>query len=458
MKPKIIMAFTIMMLFLTACVKKENTESRLPLTTQISLESADTLISELKEEHENTVQSKVVPSLVKVDENTFTFEDMEYVVMVVKAEILDSEDSPEMLFEHALLGGVWNTYDKGRECYLTVNTLYEVKQEQEYEDKEWDRRHIFCFTNDGETVLIKNYAHPFSIPREYILYEIYNNSKPAGSYIYHDILRMSEVNYTKGLKYVNVNDGYMKMNGGGMDFAMPDGSLKDGGVLNFYRTSQLSTEVSGNMEKHEISREIANATEMTTYVTESELYEVSRVTNPTDTMYYKEDSDRNGKECIGIYSVDSKELIYQSKAFEQGIEIEENLEKVMLLNDMVIVGITASDVNKGRLEYDDYYSRNTVLDYYEIDLKSGNWMYLFTDIQGDFSPDGKYFAAACVPSGYNNEYYPGGYHIVCLETGEYINIAGYVPTSEIDEYVYKTDIVCWVNKDKIDELLELTMK
>ena len=57
-----------------------------------------------------------------------------------------------------------------------------------------------------------------------------------------------------------------------------------------------------------------------------------------------------------------------------------------------------------------------------------------------------------------NEYYPGGYHIVCLETGEYINIVGYVPTSEIDEYVYKTDIVCWVNKDKIDELLELTMK
>lgn len=35
----------------------------------------------------------------------------------------DSEDSPEMLFEHALLGSVWNTYDKGRECYLAVNTL-----------------------------------------------------------------------------------------------------------------------------------------------------------------------------------------------------------------------------------------------------------------------------------------------------------------------------------------------
>lgn len=378
MKPKIKIAVTIMMVLLTACIKKENTESSLslPPETQISLESADTAILESTEQHENIVPYEMMPSLIKVDIETFPFDNMEYMVMVEKSGPLSPDSGSAMLLEHALLGGEWNTYEKGRECYLMVNTLYEEKQELEYENKEWGRRHIFCFSNDGETVLIKNYAHPFSIPGETILYEMYNNFKPIGSYIYHDILDMNEVNYTKGLKYVNMNDGYVKMNGGGMDFAMPDGSLRDGGILDFYRTSQLIAEEPDGMKRHEISRESSNTTEMITYVTGSEHYEISRATNATDTMYYKEDNDRNGKECIGIYSVDSNELIYKSNAIEQGIDIEENLEKVMLLNDKVVIGVAATDLNKSSFENDDYHSMKTLLDYYEIDLRSGKWIYL----------------------------------------------------------------------------------
>lgn len=433
------MMLILLMSCLTACLKAENTmpSSEVSVQTEILLESTDITTIESDKSIDITEQIGAVPSLIEVGMDEFPFADMEYISLVEKGGPHHPDDGATMFYEYALLGGDWDTYEKGRECYETINSLYEGKPTN-LENIEQNRRHISYFSSEGERVLIKDYAKQTSLG-DHIIYELYEGLTPVGSYIYIDIFSLSNVNYTKSLQFINLD----------YSSAGFSGIAGDGSVIDFYKTSQLSPryKIDDVIEHDEVK--IANLKSININVADPEIYEISRVTNPTDTIYYSEDSDEEGKQCIGIYTVDDNKLMYQSKAIEQGIEIEKELEIVSLLDEKVIVGVTASDTNRTKFQNDDHGYTNYLFDYYEIDINSGEWIYLFTDIPGGFSPDGKFFAG-----GFWTEE-SLGYQIMCLDSGEYINLTVYVKSKETSGYYNYNEAVCWVKKDKIDELLQL---
>lgn len=122
------------------------------------------------------------------------------------------------------------------------------------------------------------------------------------------------------------------------------------------------------------------------------VYIISKTTDLADTIYYKKDRDNEGRQCIGIYTIDHNELIYRSHAFEQGLNIKDSLEKVLLLNDNLIVSVRTSQDDEKLNRYN-IGDRTPNLDYYEIEMDSGDWIYLFSGTKGAFSPDGKFLAS-----------------------------------------------------------------
>ena len=48
-----------------------------------------------------------------------------------------------------------------------------------------------------------------------------------------------------------------------------------------------------------------------------------------------------------------------------------------------------------------------------------------------------------------------GYSIYCVEKGELTFIKSYDIDTEPANYLYNNDVFCWVNKYKVEELLEL---
>jgi len=333
MKRKLILV--LLALCLSACNKVEpsilGTESSVQIEALLS-ESSDEVTVESEEIFETAEQLGRVPSLTEVEADAFPFADMEYMTLIAKGEWRDIDDAAPGWFEYAVLGGDYDTYEKGRECYETINSLYEDGRPLNPKDRELIlgrelssgeinrlkamNRHIFCFSSDGERVLLKDYANRTSSPGYFILYEIYEEFTPVCSYLYDDILNRRYVNYTKGLQFVNLDlsrDGFT---------ANGAGSVDDGSVIEFYQTTQLSSrqEIEDAVKdtvKFDISILISNEPEINLHVADPKTYKISRTTNPTDTMYYKKDSDDEGQECIGIYSVDDNELIYQSKGINK---------------------------------------------------------------------------------------------------------------------------------------------
>lgn len=438
MKYRILIVVAI--LCLSACTKIDNetvgmetsgqTETQTEAAEAAITESeiTETSVTETKEMHEFIEQIGTVPDMVEVEAEAFPFSDMQYVALIVKEEPQSEDDTSLIPREYTLIGGKWASYETGREGYETVNLLFADKLSNSDNEKPESNTeltteqlnrpealglHIVCFSSDGKRVLLKDYRNwsGSNVP-----YEVYENLTPAGTYKYNDVLDLYSVNYTKGLKFVNTDLG------GNTSFVY--GNAGNGDLRDFYHPSQLSSQYDDNG------------------ISDADLYWLTRTTNPSDTIYYKQDSDEEGNKCIGIYSVGDNKLLYQSQATEYGIDIGKNLQTVDLLDDKIIAGVYSSVANNSKFEKEDRgYRTFKLLDYYEIDINNGEWTYLFTDELGKFSPDGKFFVNYFVDS-----------RIVCLETGQYTTVINKVKR-DIGYTRYST--ICWVSKDKIDELLEL---
>jgi len=453
--------FVLLVLCLTACTNTGNSMSDIETPVPTDIPTGSTVMSTVESVEIINIPEQIgtVPDFVEVEVEVFPFADMEYMFLVQTNSTF--YDASEMAyFEYALLGGECNSYEKGVDCYENINFLY-TREELDTENNELImredlspeetrrqeilrkvfRRHIVGFSSDGERILLKNYSNAGGRGWP-ALYEIYEDLTPFGSYIYVDIDHFSDANYTKGLQFITLVCEY--------NFGNFIGDFEGGRVDDFYQSSQVSTP---NMIEDEAIFRLSNNIEGESYILaeDAKVYQISKITDPADTIYYKKDSDKEGRQCIGIYTIDSNELIYQSEAIEHGIDIEKKLEKVILLDDKLIVGVQITKVDDDELSRYKVGNRIPTLDYYEIEMNSGKWIYLFTGTEGEFSPDGRFFAGTFVTAEIS------GYQIMHLETGEYTTIKTYDRSADTTG-VGISYVICWVNKDKIDELLELAMQ
>jgi len=415
MKYKLIILLT---LALTACSKvgKSSFNAEIVMQTETqqdkiadqSMASAETNGERTREKIEPSALQRLLdaeynyepPNEVSADR----FTDMEY-LFLVQEEVAHFDDGGMPWYEYALLGGFFNTYEKGRNCYNEVNLLYEKWQVDTNYDKlkkrfgdgfikQYYRRHIAAFSPDGETVLLKTYINPPY--NDEVFYEIYDGLWYQHSYIYRDTIFIGRINYTKGLQYASLDAG--------------SGVYPEcGEIYTFYGTGLLSS--------YE-------------YIKNAKQFEISITTDPYDVVYYKKDTDNQGDKCIGIYSILDNELIFQSETFE------DYPVTVTIMDRKLIMGFTAK-------------FHSSYLNYFEINMDTKESQYLFTNITGSFSPDGKYFACAARRGDVR------GYSIYCVEKGELTFIKSYDIDTEPANYLYNNDVFCWVDKYKVEELLEL---
>lgn len=418
--------FVLLILVLSGCSNREqaNLSKTVVQQTVEQLDSSDkSLESEKKSALPAEVNMKesgkqIEPStLQKIIDVSRTYEspnevssrcfiDMEY-LFLVQEEVNHFDDGGTPWYEYALLGGSYDTYEKGLNCYNGVNQLYGKKQVgRDYEEfrercgegflAQYYQRHITAFSPDGERVLLKTFINPPY--QNEILYEIYNNKKYQHSYIYSDITFTDRINYSKGIEFVSMDVGH--------------GSLAPcGEIYPFYWMGK------------DVGFEYLN-------LKDEEQFEISITTDSDDSIYYKKDLNKQEDKCIGVYSIFDDKLVFQSDA------IEDYPVTVDILDNKLIAGFTGEF-------HSDY------LNYIEIDMKSNEVNYLFTYKKGSFSPDGRYFAC---PARTKEK---RGYNIYSLASGEMTFIESYATETEPLNYLGNNNVYCWVSKNKIEELREL---
>jgi len=329
---------------------------------------------------------------------------MEYLLLVKEGKGYFT--NTDLWYEYALLGGEYDTYEKGKNHYDKINGLYKkelVSANSEEAEKKYGagvvhqfyKRHIIAFSADGEKVLLKQYIAPFK--SDEILYEVYKGDSILRTYLYYEIIDREHVNYTTNLEYISLS--------------------KERDV--FYKTDINERE---EQEK---------------------TYSLSTATDVKDTVYYKGGVDEEGRNRIMLYSIPNNELVFESDP------IEKYPHTVTILENKLIVGYYS------QAEYDDYFN---YLDYFEIDIDTNESKYLFTNRDGVFSPEGKYLA-------YATDYTPDdgsvlvekGYYIYCVETSETAFILTQIRDRENDYYVQPdrlNNIIGWAHIDGLEALLK----
>lgn len=324
------------------------------------------------------------------------FADMNYLLLIRENPGIFS-DGCMPWYEYALLGSLYDTYEKGINCYNEVNLLYEKWQvDRDFDElkdqfgegcmNSYYRRHIVAFSPNAERILLKTYINPPFSDRA--LYEIYDRNIYMHSYIYREIIDPNRVNFTKGIQFATLND---------------EPGFNYGNTYIFYKISSLS-----------------NYYDMQ----EAKQYDISAITDSNDTLFYKADVNSQGEKCIGLYSISDNELIFQSES------IENYPDTVDILNNKLIAGFG----------YEGVYC------YIEINIETNEATYLFKDQKGSFSPDGKYFAYPTTTK--DNR----GYNIYSVETGEMAFIKSYGLEPYRANCPYDNNICCWVRKEKVEEL------
>lgn len=327
------------------------------------------------------------------------FIDMDYLFLVRENPGIFT-DGCMPWYEYALLGSSYDTYEKGINCYNDVNLYFEEWQigrayesaKEQYREEvvnQYFRSHIIAFSPDGESVLLKTYIN--FIAGYLAFYEI------SGSpYIYQEIISPDMINYTKGLQFVTLETPVMFDEN-----------------YTFY-------------EIHSLYNYDA--------IQHTKPYDISVTTDSNDTLYYKKDVNSQGEKCISIYSIADNDLIFQSEG------VREYPFMVEILDHRLIAGFESiSGISVAR-------------DYFEINMGTNESKYLFSlSKEGEFSPDGKYFAFPTSKNGYR------GYSIYSLETDELTFIKSYLD-DEVGNFQSKNYVYCWVEKDKVEERKELAKK
>ena len=328
------------------------------------------------------------------------FTDMQY-LFLIQEEVGRFDDAGTPWYEYALLGSSYDTYEKGVNCYEDVNRQFEKYQrtilfdefkEQNGEGfmKEYWRRHIVAFSPEADRILLVTYINPpYGLTA---LYDIYDNGSISIPLYWNSYV------YPLTLFFRDIN--YTRA----LKYATLSHVVSIGEIYPFYNIAGLSNYDYSLQEKTP--------------------YYISRTTNADDTLYYKADMDSNGNKCIGIYSVADNRLVYQSEA------VEWYPKTVDILDDKLIVSFGVHGYR-----------------YFEINMETNQVEYLFTTSRiGSASPDGKYLAYPFRGDEYR------GYRIYSLETKEIAFIRSYRTDTELSEYSSNNIVLCWVNKDKIEEL------
>ena len=355
-----------------------------------------------------------------------SFSEMSYLFLVKEATSFNS--GGDCWYEYALLGGILDTYEKGRAYYNEINLRYKKTQlvsnyeeiKQSYGESylhQFYERNITAFSADGERVLLKTYIAPFRTIK--VLYEIYEGDQILRPFIYEETSHTIQYNYSKNLQFFTID-------------VRNYSNILIEEVTKFYKSSYYYMAVGPLIDEPKRT------------------FTMSKTTDKDDTLYYGLMSDENGGLCISIFSISDNELIFQSDSVSP-IDKGQYLDKlvpqcVTILDDKLIVGYSSNAI---KLENPFFYM--DYLDYFEIDIKTNDVKYLCTNGVGIFSPDGKYLAYA--PKYNKGEDAEHGYYIYSVETGE----TAFVPTGKIGRSSSEqpiNNIVCWAHKDGLASLLE----
>jgi len=363
------------------------------------------------------------PVIVPIDH----FAEMSY-LFLVKEAVMQFNDDGDYWYEYALLGGPCNTYENGKDYYDEINSRYKKTQLiLDYEKikgrygkgymQQFYERNITAFSADGERVLLKTYIAPFNTKE--VLYEVYEGEQIFRPFIYEDTIYEKQYNYTKNLQFFTINDGNP-----------PNFNID--GIYTFYKSYHYYMAIGSLVDE------------------DKRTFSLSKTTDKNDTVYYTLMTDENSGLCIGIFSINENELIFQSETVNPSYNVQ-YLDKVIpksatILDDKLIVGYSSNAIKpENQLFHMEY------LDYFEIDMETNEVHYLCTNGEGSFSPDGKYLAYA--PQYYEGEDAEQGYYIYSLETGE----TAFIPTGRTGISSFeqsKNDIVCWAHKDGLALLME----
>lgn len=395
-------------LALTACSNEGQSASGVEsiIQTVNTQEIVNDNIDETQKHSDSLTTADLAPIIVaesdkKIETISFPLTDMDYMFLVEDEGGIFS-DGQIPWFEYALLGGEYDTYEEGIACYEAVNSLFTEWHERIEKDsvrygegvlRYFYRRNIVAFSPSGNRILLKSYKGDGPISGSRPFYEIYEDFALIGSYFYDYMHVPGSNNYTKNLQYALLET----------ESLMVCPSWGDIGI--FYETSALP---------EELGKE------------DPQTYSISSITDINDTLFYKKDIDDQGYECIGIYTIKENERVFQSRIVDE----YSYPRTVTILEDSLIGGFFSSFMRRW--------------DYYKISMDTNEWIYLFSDDGvGSISPDGKYFAISDFMDGYL------GYRVNCIDTGAQVFIKNSNPIGGDDQ------VLSWVSKDKIAQLVEL---
>lgn len=394
---------------------------KLTFTSKTESDNSDLSVS--KSRFQNLIDesySYKAPSYTTMDR----FETMDYVILI-KEGVEQYLESGDVWYEYALIGGEYDTYEKGRNFYDQVNKSYEIKREIQYHDaierslgvgyiQQFYKRNIIGFSADGKRVLLKTLVDP--IESYSALYEFYDGRTHVSSFLQDDFTNGAyyKRTYTNNMQYITSANG-------------TNGGYFCGEIYRFYFIDTLKGD---------------------NLLEQKNPYFISVYTDKDDTLYYKYESSKN-EDYICLYSIPDDTLIYRSEP------IEERPVSVTILDQKMILGFNSKISNPSdSLCYINY------LDYFEIDITSGDIKYLFSNGAGEFSPDGKYLAYAPVGFRYTELIEQNrGYYIYDVEHGETVFIPTYVEDRDIKTSRCVTgpevnNVIGWAHKDGVKSLLK----
>lgn len=211
-----------------------------------------------------------------------------------------------------------------------------------------------------------------------------------------------------------------------------------GGECQTYETGrscyeQINANVSLSMEK-----DIFYKTETQGTDEEAETHSLTTITDAEDVMYIENEEDEDGHNHMRVYSIEDSSLIYESESIEYFPYTQQ------IVGNNLLIGFK----NKGG---------NFKLDYFEVNMKTSECRYLFTNYEGIFSPDGEYFGYASeVKDSEGPKIVEKGYYIYNVETKETAFYLTRIRDIENDIWLEEDDlnrIVCWVSKEGLESLL-----
>jgi len=408
---KRVVAVLIISLFLISCKNDVTTDTL--IVDSININNQNENSSNTDNIGETNIFQKMIEDNYSIDEIKFadadSFVGMDYILLTKnKREYFTASDA---WYEYALLGGVYDSYERGKLIYDEINTfiiggifskdVWGVSSEYgEGFVKQFYQPHIIAFSADGKRVLIKEYIEPFS--NERVNYRIYEGLECIYDYDYYEIVDRTQANYSTNLKYIS--------------------ELRD---RSYYK----------------------NIREDAGFLLSGIYYEYP-ITDIRDIMYYKYVLAEEGEMHIEVRNILEDTLFFKTE------KLDMYPSAVQILDNKLILGFGNQTSDLTEKSDDDTFN---YLNYFVLDMSNGNINYLFTKPEGTFSPDLKYFAYSSSYTPDNGtRFFDKGYYVYEVASKETIFYKSQTRDTEEDYYVeldVVTDIICWVNRSELENYI-----